>query len=373
MGTTIRITGLFMLLSLAFTPGVYGKDRASLQKPARAGQPACEGLQKSLEQYNSIQKAGGWPAIRADKKFYMKGQSGAAVKQLKQRLRATGEFASGDSSALFTPELADAVKKVQHCFGFTQNGVVDARLIKVLNVPVEERIRQLMANLDRLQKMPPAAEGTRLVVNIPEYRLYVYEGAQLQFDMEIVVGSETNRTVIFTDEITHVVFSPYWNVPPPIVANEILPAMEKDPGYLSRNDYEETGYENGLPVIRQRPGPKNSLGGVKFVFPNKHNIYLHDTPVKGLFRLPKRAFSHGCIRLAQPARLAEYLLRNIPGWTTEKIKKAMKAGKEQWVELRLPVPVSLTYFTAWVDEDGMLHLREDIYGLDKQAGGLVQK
>jgi murein L,D-transpeptidase YcbB/YkuD len=372
---TIRITGLFMAMTLIFTcPEASGNDSIA---PKKAGivawLPAYEKLEKAVEQYHQIQKEGGWRPIKADKKFYMKGQSGPAVKALKQRLKITGEFDAEDSSLLFTPALVEAVKKVQHCFGFTQNGVVDARLIKVLNVPVEERIQQLMANLERLQNAPPVKEGTRLVANIPEYRLYVYEGEQPQFDMDIVVGSETNQTVLFTDEITHVVFSPYWNVPQSIVANEILPAMEKDPGYLRKNGYEETGYENGLPVIRQKPGPKNSLGGVKFIFPNDHNIYFHDTPVKGLFRLPKRAFSHGCIRLAEPAKLALYLLRNSPGWTAEKIKKAMNAGREQWIELPVPVAVSLTYFTAWVDGEGMLHLREDVYGLDKVTGGLVQK
>ena len=373
MGTAIRITGLFIVLALMFACRAYGNNSAFIDKQIIiAGGPAYERLEKALHHYYEIQKAGGWRPIKADKKFYMKGQSAAAVKALKQRLSVTGEFASEDSSTLFTPALAEAVKKVQRCFGFTANGVVDAHLIKVLNVPVEERIQQLLANLERLQNMPPATEGPRLVVNIPEYKLFVFEGEQLQFDMDIVVGSDTHRTVIFTDEITHIVFSPYWNVPPGIVANEILPAMIDDPDYLEKNGYEETGYENGLPVIRQKPGPKNSLGGVKFVFPNEHNIYLHDTPVKGLFRLPKRAFSHGCIRLAQPAKLAEYLLRNTPGWTAGKIKKAMTAGREQWVQLPAPVTVVLTYFTAWVDEGGHLHLREDVYGLDK-SGGIVQK
>ena len=374
MGTAIRITGLIMAMALAFTSRAYSDDSISPKKTAIVALLSpYDRLQKAIDRYYEIQQAGGWRPIRADKKFYMKGQSAAAIKQLKQRLRITGEFASDDSSTLFTPALVEAVKKVQHRFGFTQNGVVDARLVKALNLPVEQRIQQLLANLERLQNNPPAAEGTRLVANIPEYKLYVYEGGQLQFDMDIVVGSEARQTALFSDEITHIVFSPYWNVPASIVANEILPAMISDPGYLGKNGYEETGYEDGLPVIRQKPGPKNSLGGVKFIFPNEHNIYLHDTPVKGLFKLPKRAFSHGCIRLAEPAKLAAYLLRNTPGWTAGKIKKAMNAGKEQWVQLPVPVAVSLNYFTAWVDDEGLLHLREDIYGLDKAAGGLAQK
>jgi L,D-transpeptidase YcbB len=195
----------------------------------------------------------------------------------------------------------------------------------------------------------------------------VYEGTKQVFDMDIVVGSEEHKTVTFDDEMTNIVFSPYWNVPPSIVENEILPAMRSDKDYLRNHNYEITGYEDGLPVIRQKPGPENSLGQVKFVFPNEHGIYFHDTPAKGLFQYPKRTFSHGCIRLANPAKLAEYLLRNSPGWTEEKIRTAMKSRKEQSVKLPTKVAVSLSYYTAWVDEQGQLQLRQDIYGLDKQA------
>jgi murein L,D-transpeptidase YcbB/YkuD len=166
--------------------------------------------------------------------------------------------------------------------------------------------------------------------------------------------------------MTDIVFSPYWNVPPSIVTNEILPAMKRNKNYLRNNGYEITGYENGLPVIRQKPGKQNSLGQVKFIFPNEYGIYLHDTPAKGLFEYPKRTFSHGCIRLAEPEKLALYLLRNIPGWTNDKIKKAMNSGREQWVKLLHPVSVSLSYYTAWVDEENLLQLRRDIYGLDKK-------
>lgn len=329
------------------------------------GVPQYELLQKELARYQEIAGKGGWPKVSASKKFYQKGQSDLAVKQLKERLRATGDFTSPDTSRVFTAELVQAVKKVQHRFGFTENGVVDRPLIRELNVPVEKRIRQLEVNMDRLQSMPAPGGGTRLVANIPEFKLHVYEGDRHVFDMNIVVGTESNKTVIFNDEMQQIVFSPYWNVPPSIVRNEILPAMRRNRDYLWRNGYEQTGTENGLPVIRQRPGGKNALGGVKFLFPNSHNIYFHDTPAKSLFTARKRAFSHGCIRLAEPAKLAQYLLRNNPAWTPGKIAQAMNAGKEQWVKLDTPVPVSITYFTAWVDKGGTLHFREDIYGHDR--------
>jgi len=184
--------------------------------------------------------------------------------------------------------------------------------------------------------------------------------------MPVVVGKEGHNTTLFSDMLTTIVFSPYWNVPPTIVKKEIMPAMEKDPNYLAANDMEITGTEDGLPVVRQKPGDKNSLGKVKFLFPNTFNIYFHDTPAKGLFEKDVRAYSHGCIRLSEPVKLADYLLQDDPKWTPEKINEAMNRGQEQYVKLKDPVPVFITYYTAWVDENGQLNFRDDIYGHDKE-------
>ena len=325
-----------------------------------------ERLQNALQGLYEIQKKGGWPKIIAKQKFYLKGQSAPAIKQIKERLRITGDITLEDTTEVFTNELVLAVLNVQKRFGLKPNGVVDALLIKELNIPVETRIQQLLLNLQRFQQSPSINSETRLVVNIPEFKLHVYEGLLHVFDMDIVVGSEEHQTVMFNDEMTSIVFSPYWNVPPSIVKNEILPAMRRTKNYLRNNGYEVTGYEDGLPVIRQKPGPTNSLGQVKFVFPNDHKIYFHDTPAKGLFQYSKRTFSHGCIRLSEPLTLAKYLLKNVPEWPTDKIWDAMIAGKEQWVKLPKPVEVSITYYTAWVDDTGLLHFRQDVYGLDKK-------
>lgn len=163
--------------------------------------------------------------------------------------------------------------------------------------------------------------------------------------------------------LKYVVFSPYWNVPPGILKNEVLPGIKKDPRYLEKHNMEwHQDY------VRQKPGPDNSLGLVKFLFPNNYNIYLHDTPSKSLFNESQRAFSHGCIRLAEPKRLAEFLLRNDSSWTPEKITNAMHAGKERYVLVRDTVPVFIGYFTAWVDREGQLNFRDDIYGHDKRLG-----
>lgn len=376
MGTIIRITSLFIGLLLCCPSGLfaYNSTESIVNQEVKINprlQPQL--LQQALERYYEIKRNGGWIKISPTKKHYIKGQSDAAITQLKQRLRASGDFTLDDTTPIFTDELVTAVKKVQKRFGFPENGVADVHLIKQLNITVEERIRQLEVNLERLNNTPALNHSIQLVANIPEFKLHVYEDGQHVFDMNIVVGSESNKTVIFNDEMTHIVFSPYWNVPPGIVKNEILPAMRKNRNYLTRNGYEKIGEENGLPVLRQKPGPNNSLGLVKFVFPNNHAIYFHDTPAKGLFELRKRAFSHGCIRLAEPAKLAQYLLRNQPEWTAEKVKAAMHGGKEKPVTLKEAVGVALTYYTAWVDEEGLVHFREDVYGLDRKEAAKIAK
>lgn len=372
MGTFIRIKGIVFLFGLFISANSFAFNRDTLRKDAvsNSSNPQYERLQNALQHLYEIQKKGGWPKIIATQKFYLKGQTSPAIKQIKQRLIVSGDLISKDTSSFFTNDLVAAVQKVQKRFGYKQNGVVDALLIKQLNIPVEDRIQQLLANMQRLQTINETT-GTKLVVNIPEYKLHVYEGPQQIFEMDIVVGSEEHKTVMFNDEMTNIVFSPYWNVPQSIVENELLPAMNRNKNYLQNNGYEITGYEKGLPVIRQKPGPQNSLGQIKFVFPNEHGIYFHDTPAKGLFEYPKRTFSHGCIRLSQPVKLAEYLLKNSPGWTLDKIKKAMNSGKEQWLKLPKPVAVSIVYYTAWVDDEGLLQLRQDIYGLDKSAADKV--
>lgn len=234
-----------------------------------------------------------------------------------------------------------------------------------MNVSALKRVEQLLINMGRMRWMLNHTEGNLITVNIPEFVLHVYEGKNKIFDMNVVVGKEGHNTTIFTANLNQIVFSPYWNVPQDIVEKEILPAMENDFDYLTRNEMEETGDSiDGLPVIRQLPGPKNSLGKAKFLFPNSFDIYFHDTPVKNFFNQSKRAYSHGCIRLSDPAKMANYLLRDQKEWTPEKIDEAMNNGEEQFVKIKKPVPVLITYYTAWVDEKGMLNFRDDIYDHD---------
>lgn len=322
-------------------------------------------LKDQLAVYYNIAKAGGWPTVDAPKKSYKLGATGPEIALFKKRLAASGDMPAGDTSQVFTDTLEMGVRSFQERHGYTPTGVITAALVKDMNVPVATRLQQILINMDRMRWMPNKPSGNLILVNIPEFVLHVMEGNKKVFDMNVVVGKEGHNTVIFTGDLNQVVFAPYWNVPVSIVKKEILPAIDRNPNYLASQNMEITGEEGGYPVIRQLPGPGNSLGKVKFLFPNSFNIYFHDTPAKSLFDKDKRAYSHGCIRLAEPQKMAEYLLRNNSEWTPEKIQAAMNSGEEKYVKLDKPVPVFISYNTAWVDERGKLNFREDIYKHDE--------
>jgi murein L,D-transpeptidase YcbB/YkuD len=278
---------------------------------------------------------------------------------------------AGDTTDVFNNELENAVKAFQTSRGLTANGVVTPSLVKEMNVSALKRVEQLIINMGRMRWILNNTDGQLLMVNIPEFVLHVFEGKNKVFDMNVVVGKEGHNTTNFTGNLNQVVFSPYWNITSNIVRDEILPAMAKDPGYLERNNMEEVGSPvDGIPTIRQLPGPKNSLGKVKFLFPNSFDIYFHDTPAKSLFNSDRRAYSHGCIRLSDPFKMASYVLKDQKEWTPEKIDEAMNSGVEQFVKVKKPIPVLITYYTAWVDESGVLNFRDDIY---KHDATLVQK
>jgi len=328
------------------------------------------GLKDQLGKYLAIAKNGGWPQVNFVKKPLKKGTSSPEIANIKKRLMITGDLAGNDTSQVFNDTLVTAVKNFQARHGFSETGSVSDSLIKEMNVPVTKRIEQLLMNMDRMRWLANNPSGNLIVVNIPEFVLHVYEGKQKAFDIDVVVGKEGHNTMMFNGDLNQVVFSPYWNVPPSIVAKEILPAIEKNPNYIAKENMEITGNDDGLPVVRQKPGAGNALGKVKFLFPNSFNIYFHDTPAKSLFEKDKRAYSHGCIRLKEPEKFANYVLRNQPEWTPEKINEAMNSGNEKYVKVKDPIPVVITYYTAWVDENGRLNFREDIYGHD---GRLAEK
>lgn len=323
-------------------------------------------LKQQLATYVAIAQKGGWTTIPIPKKKLKKGSIDTTVVFVKKRLQATGQLSAADTSTVFNDELVEAVKAVQAGYGLTPDGIVTPALINALNVPVTKRIEQLLVNLERMRWMPAEPSGSLIWVNIPAFKLYVQDGSKQLFNMDIVVGKEGHSTVMFSGNLNQVVFSPYWNIPENIVTKEVLPELQKDPDYLAQHNMEITGEENGVPVIRQLPGDKNQLGKIKFLFPNRFNIYFHDTPFKELFNRDKRAFSHGCIRLREPVKLAEYLLVNQAEWTPERIDSAMNSGKEKYVRVKDPVPVLIYYYTAWVDDNNQLQFRDDIYGHDRR-------
>lgn len=318
-------------------------------------------LREQLARYNAIRSSGAWAPLEPRQKKYSEGDSLADIIRIKHRLQLTGDLATGDSSPVFTPGVSAAVKHFQHRYGLKEDGVLGGATLAELNRPIDFRIRQILVNMERIRWVPAEPAGDYLLVNIPAFKLYGYEAGKLVFDMNVVVGTSQNSTVVFTGKLKNVVFSPYWNVPPGIMNKEILPAIKRDPSYLERHDMEWNGNQ-----VRQRPGPNNSLGLVKFLFPNSYNIYLHDTPSKNLFNESKRAFSHGCIRVSEPRKLAQWVLAKDPAWTDAAIDKAMHAGKERFVNFSRDITVFVVYFTAWVDREGNLNFRDDLYGHDKK-------
>jgi murein L,D-transpeptidase YcbB/YkuD len=325
-------------------------------------------LQKSVAFYHTLAKNQPWDSLPYPVKSFKRGDSSLQIIQLKKRLQLLGDAISKDTTKYFDSSFLIAVKSFQQRMGLESDGVIGKQMIEQLNITPSKRIEQILVNLERMRWMPAQKNDTYILVNIPEYKMHVYDSGKLQFDMNVIVGTSTNSTVIFSGNLKYIVFSPYWNVPESIVQKEIIPGMKRNSNYLKNKNMEITGYSNGLPNVRQKPGADNSLGLVKFLFPNSHSIYLHDTPNRNLFQESTRSFSHGCIRIAEPKKMAQYLLRSDTAktWTSIVIDSAMHSSKEKWVTVKNPLPVLIAYFTAWVDVNGKLNFRKDIYKHDEK-------
>jgi murein L,D-transpeptidase YcbB/YkuD len=313
-------------------------------------------LKFHLKQLRELEQQGNWLPIRTDRKKYVAGDTALVIATIRKKLAQTGDLDVDNRSQVFDASLTEAVKNFQFRYGMKEDGVIGQAVLREMNKPLSFRIRQILVNMERTRWMGSDPKGDHLVVNIPQFQLMVYENDTVSWSCRVVVGKEANKTAIFQGALKYIVFSPYWNVPPGIMTKEILPELRKNPNYLDRLNMEWHG--DG---IRQRPGPSNALGKVKFLFPNSFNMYLHDTPAKFMFNQEKRAFSHGCIRVAEPRKLAIHLLKGDPSWSVSRIDSAMNAGTEKYVVLKKTVPVSIVYFTAWADEKGRIHFRDDIY------------
>jgi murein L,D-transpeptidase YcbB/YkuD len=360
-------------------------DLKSWLQAVRPQHPEYAALQKAFVDLNGQKEKGGWPVVPPGE--YKRGKAHPSVVILRQRLTAGGQLtgdAATNNSPVFDDSVDGAVRAFQELHGIKATGTVDKATLSAMNVPIDHRLRQVALNMERWRWMPDDLGARHLLVNIPYFHLVARENGKPVMDIRVVVGKVGNETPMFSDEMETVVFSPYWNIPDSIKQGETAPAVAKDPAYLERNNIEvlrgttpvdvssinwEDPAELRQLAFRQRPGANNALGHVKFLFPNEYDVYLHDTPADSLFERSGRAFSHGCVRVEEPEKLANYILREYSDWDGPKIINAMHSGDEQHVKLKETIPVHIVYFTAWVDEKGGLHFQPDIYGYDaKQTG-----
>lgn len=349
---------------------ISGQDPRTVLASIQPEVPYYDRLKAALARFREIETRGGWGTV-PEGETLSQGDRDPRVAALRQRLLAGDDPEEARLAGVgqrdpqvFDEDLEAAVSHFQTRHTLHEDGALGPNTIEALNVPVEDRIGALRLNLDRWRWLPNDLGEKFLLVNVAGFELEVVDGDSAIESMNVVVGETANRTPIFQDTLEHMVVNPYWNVPTSIAEEEILPVADRDPTYLARNNYEvvRTG---GATRIRQRPGPQNALGNVKFLFPNDMNIYLHDTPADGLFTQRSRAFSHGCIRVERPDDLARTLL----SWLTDKdpsyYDELRSNSGEQWVAMDEQVPVYILYFTAWADRDGTVRFHEDIYDRDE--------
>lgn len=314
-------------------------------------------LRNALSFYRAIAAAGGWdltPDAVAGKR------RGKLIPVLRRRLAMEGDLAADDGSTRFDQSLRAAVERFQRRNGLRADGKVNAKTIERLNVSASQRVAQIALNLERLrlQGMPAP---TRVEVNAPAATAVLYRDGAVQLAMNAVVGAPGHDTPTLSSAIDTIILNPPWTIPQSIIRNEIKPALKRDKDYLTKNRMYWAGEQ-----LVQEPGPHNALGRIKFDFPNRYSVYLHDTPARRLFLDPERAQSHGCVRLEKPLELATELLRDDPEWDREAIAQAIRDGATRRIPLGEPMPVVIIYHTAFVDDDGLAHFRPDIYGLDTQ-------
>jgi|AntRauTorckE6833_2_1112554.scaffolds.fasta_scaffold00117_25 murein L,D-transpeptidase YcbB/YkuD len=340
-------------------------------------------LKENLIRYKKIKEGGGFNKLDSYK-LLENGIEDPLVIQLKERLIQTDHY-NGVINQVFDEELQKAVINFQSKHGLKEDGVVGPNTFKELNISIDERIKTIEINLERLRWLPQTLGERYVLVNIANYELDVYEENKKLFDMDVIVGQEQRSTPVFSDKIRYLALNPYWNVPRSIAVKDKLPLIKKDINYLKKNNYKVLIMNNGKLIeidpetiswenlnrnnfnyyLRQEPGPNNALGQIKFMFPNKFSIYLHDTPSKELFSQTDRSFSSGCIRVENPFKLAEYILRVNNKWDPQQIEQILKTNKETIIGLSEYIPVHIVYFTSWVDENG-LNFRKDIYNRDKR-------
>jgi murein L,D-transpeptidase YcbB/YkuD len=378
-------------------------DRAALLRGARdgGGVPALlEALEppfphyarnrEMLARYRRLAEQGEpepVPVLTKDRRKIEPGDSWEGVPQLRARLERFGDLTTPTDSLRYEGPLVEAVRRFQTRHLLDADGVIGNDTIEALNRPIAARVRQIELAMERGRWLPRLDERPLVFVNVPLFRLWASDPIRGDepLRMKVVVGKSLNHaTPIFAEQMEYVVFRPYWSPTPSILRNEILPQVKRNPAYLDKEDLEIVAsgddHAEALPAsaenleavakgrlfLRQRPGPRNSLGLVKFIFPNRENIYMHGTPAPHLFARTRRDFSHGCIRLENPAALAEWVLRDVPGWSRERIEGAMQGDRPLQVNLKDPLRVVIFYDTVHVNSEMVVHFVSDIYGHDQQ-------
>ncbi|MGN6391606.1 MAG: L,D-transpeptidase family protein [Gemmatimonadales bacterium] len=367
-------------------------DSPDVLEKLRPKQKEYDELVDALKEYQQILRNGGWGTVPPGPSL-KRGDRGARVAAVRHRLHATGDLSSGRDADVFDEAVAGAVARFRVRHGLPADSVADTPTVGAMNVPVEARIKQIEVNLDRYRWLPAEFTKRYVLVNIPDFRLYAYDGGKPTFEQRVIVGDQyQSATPVFADSMTYVVFRPEWNVPARILVQEILPHLQDDERYDLASRGLEVVDSAGRVVkdpsqvdwgavdtadlhyrIRQKPGPNNALGRVKFMFPNRFNIYLHDTPSRKLFDREQRTLSHGCVRVENPVQLAEFVLDGQQGWNQDRIEAALddSATGNRMVSLEKPLPVYLLYLTAFV-QDGQVQFRNDPYGKDRRAMARLQ-
>jgi len=343
-------------------------------------------LRDALKYYEDINYNGGWQPVPPGPTL-KKGSSSQRVVFLKHRLYATGDLKLYPNqnpeqylnNNYYDNQLFSAVSLFQKRHGLKQDGAVGDNTLYSLNIPISYKLTSLKINLDLWRRLPKNLGDKYILVNVPAFKLYGVQNNQKILDMRVIVGKLDWNTPIFSEYMEYVVVNPFWNIPSSIFADEVLPEVKKDPEYLKRKNIElvslsnasveSSEYVNWYEVdpetfnyrLRQQPGANNPLGQLKFMLPNKHSVYLHDTPMKSLFNKSNRKFSHGCIRVESPLDLADFVFNDDYEWNAQKIQNAINSGASNNVYLKKPIPVHILYFTAWVESDNSVHFRNDVY------------
>ena len=376
---------------------VDASDVPSVLAKVEPPYPGYQRTIQALHSYLEFAKEYDGKPFPAIQKTIGPGDSYPGVPQLTRLLRLLGDLPADanvpSDETVYQGPLVDAVKNFQKRHGRAPDGKITAQTLADLNVPLTSRVRQMQLTLERWRWLPVSYQQTPIVANIPEFHLRAYDDKfKIALQMNVVVGKAyDHNTPVFGDTMQYVVFRPYWSVPYSIAKAEFLPRIARDPDYLAKKGFEVVNsrqevvtsgtvtsdvleqLRRGKLFIRQTPGPKNSLGLAKFIFPNNYNIYFHDTPEQTLFRKSRRDFSHGCIRLEKPADLAVWVLRNNPGWDPDRVHAAMNGATTQQVNLVHPIPVLILYATVIVTEDGIVHFYDDIYGHDAALEKVIEK